>query len=53
METQTMSNPVGLRATQPQMRELRPTAQVTFVGAWTAILVFCALTWGVTLSLFV
>lgn len=52
METQFMSNPVGLRVTPAQMPESGPTAQLTFAGAWTAILVFCAGAWAITLSLF-
>lgn len=51
MEMQTMSNPVGLRASQARLPRPRPTMQITFAGAWTAMIAFCALTWTLTLSL--
>lgn len=50
MERQTMSNPVGLRGAHARLPRPRPT-QVTYAGAWIAMLAFCALTWLVALTL--
>jgi hypothetical protein len=52
METQTMWNPAGLRASQTRLSRPGPMApQVTFAAAWTAMLAFCFLTWAAALAL--